>query len=221
VSPLRVLAVTPRIAAIDKAPGIAVVPTRDGAPEDCLKARVQAQLGGTIWVVHRLDRDTSGVVLFARDAPAHRALSLAFERGEAKKRYLALVEGRLERALTIDAPISAGRKGKMRVSRQGEQGKASQTRFRALEVFAAATLVEAEPLTGRTHHIRVHLAHAGHPLLTDPLYGKPPPVQVGSFTLERMPLHAARLEIAFEGKPLVIESPQPADFAAAVAALRG
>jgi RluA family pseudouridine synthase len=217
---LRTLAVTPRYAAVDKPPGVAVVPTRTGAPEDCLKAHVQKELGGTIWVVHRLDKDTSGVVLFARDAEAHRALSMAFERGQVKKRYLALVEGRLEKAQTIDAPIAAGRKGRMRVAREGEQGKPSQTRVRALQLFAQASLVEAEPLTGRTHQIRVHLRHVGHPLLADPLYGKAPPVKVGTVEVTRTPLHAAWLEVALDGETLKFECPPPADFTAVVNALQ-
>jgi RluA family pseudouridine synthase len=216
---LIILAQTESWVAVDKPPGIAVVPTRTGAPEDCLKAQLEQQLEKKIWVVHRLDKDTSGVVLFALDAPTHRTLSMAFEHGKARKRYLALVEGRLERAQTIDAPIAAGRKGKMRIAREGEQGKASQTKVRALQLFAAASLVEAEPLTGRTHQIRVHLAHLGHPLLVDPLYGKKPPVRLGDVELTRLPLHAARLEIDLEGKPLVFESPQPADFVAALRAL--
>jgi RluA family pseudouridine synthase len=218
---VKVLQQSPRWVAIDKPPGIAVVPMREGDPLNCLKAQVEAALGTRIWVVHRLDKDTSGVVLFALDAEAHRALSMAFERGQVKKRYLALVEGRLERAQTIDAAIAAGRKGRMRVARPTEQGKPSQTRLRALQVFAAATLVEAEPLTGRTHQIRVHLAHAGHPLLADPLYGKKPPITVNGVTLERMPLHAAKLEVEFDGQALSLESPQPDDFAAVLRALAG
>lgn len=217
---LRTLAVTPRYAAVDKPPGVAVVPTRTGSADDCLKAHVEKELGGRIWVVHRLDKDTSGVVLFAREAEAHRALSMAFERGQAHKRYLALVEGRMERAQTIDAPIAAGRKGRMRIARAGEQGKPSQTRVRALQLFADASLVEAEPLTGRTHQIRVHLAHAGHPLLVDPLYGKEPPVKLGAVEVARTPLHAARLEIALDGEALKFECEPPADFAAIVAALQ-
>jgi RluA family pseudouridine synthase len=217
---LKTIAVTPRYAAVDKPPGVAVVPTRTGSPDDCLKAQLEKELGGKIWVVHRLDKDTSGVVLFARDAQVHRALSMAFERGQAKKRYLALVEGRVEQAQLIDAPIAAGRKGRMRVARAGEQGKPSQTRVRALQVFADASLVEAEPLTGRTHQIRVHLAHAGHPLLVDPLYGNKPPLKVGAVELTRTPLHAARLEIALDGEALKFECAPPDDFNAVVAALR-
>lgn len=213
---LPLLARTPRYVAVDKPPGVAVIPTRTGAREDCLKAQLEAQLGARLWVVHRLDKDTSGAVLFALDAEAHRALSLAFEHGRAKKRYLALVEGRLESPQTVDAPLAVGRKGRMRVARPGESGKPSQTRVRALELFAGASLVEAEPLTGRTHQIRVHLAHLGHPLLVDPLYGKAP----SAYGLSRTPLHAARLEVPFEGAELKVESLLPRDFEGALEALR-
>lgn len=208
------------LVAVDKPPGVTVIPARGEDPARCLRAQLEGELGQKVWVVHRLDRDTSGVVVFATDAKAHRALSMAFERGQVRKRYHALVQGRLAQALTVDAPIASGRKGKMRVARPGEEGKAASTRFRALELFADATLVEAEPKTGRTHQLRVHLAHAGHPLLVDPLYGAPGPWHLGAATLARTPLHAAWLELPQDCGGLTLESPVPQDFAAALAALR-
>jgi len=192
--------------AVDKPPGLNVIPGREGGEN--LKAQLEAELGQRLWVVHRLDRDTSGVLLFALNAQLHRTLSMAFEHGEVHKRYLALVEGRLEAERLLDWPIAAGRKGRMKVA---EGGKPSQTRVRPLEALRGATLVEAEPLTGRTHQIRVHLAHAGHPLLFDPKYRH----TEQSALIARTPLHAARLQ----WEDVVVESPLPDDIRAAVTAL--
>jgi tRNA pseudouridine32 synthase/23S rRNA pseudouridine746 synthase/23S rRNA pseudouridine955/2504/2580 synthase len=215
------LAERPGFVAIDKPAGLAVIPGRDGDP-DCVRTRLGEQLKRPIWVVHRLDRDTSGVLLFALDAATHRKLSMAFEGGELGKRYLALVEGRLEAEKLIDKPLAEARKSRMRIAREGEAGKAAQTRVRPLTLFAKATLVEAEPLTGRTHQIRVHLLSEGHPLLFDHQYGRKTPLtarDLGGSTeevvLARTPLHASRLIVDGEA----IEAPVPADFAAALAVL--
>jgi RluA family pseudouridine synthase len=203
----RLLLQQPDLIALDKPAGLAVIPGRVPGPD--ARSLVQQQLGKPVWVVHRLDRDTSGVLLFALDAKTHREASMAFEAGEVKKRYLALVEGRVTAPLDLAFPLEPGRKGRVRV---GPKGKEARTLVRPIEMFANATLVEAEPLTGRTHQIRVHLSHAGHPLLFDHQY------QHGtqSTLIGRTPLHAARLE----WKGLTVESPLPEDFEAALAALR-
>jgi len=183
-------------------------------------------------VVHRLDRGTSGVLAFARSAAAHRALNLAFDRGEPRKRYLALVTGAPPAEQRIDVAIAPARRGRMRPARPGdERGKRSVTVVRLLEAFparawagGATALVEALPETGRTHQIRVHLAHAGHPLAVDPDYGSEGPLRdaEGRVLLEHTPLHAERLELAHPtgGGALVLRAPIPADLAAAMAALR-
>jgi RluA family pseudouridine synthase len=205
---VRLLLEREDLVAVDKPPGMPTIPSRDSGP--CVRHALAKQLGRDVWVVHRLDRDTSGVLLFALNADAHRTLSMAFEHGEVKKRYLALVEGRLESERLLDWPIGPGRKGRSRVI---ADGKPAQTRVRPLEVFERATLVEAEPLTGRTHQIRVHLAHAGHPLLFDHQYRHGEQSEL----IGRTPLHAARLE----WKELVVESGLPADMAQALERLRG
>jgi RluA family pseudouridine synthase len=205
---LRLLLERPSFVAVDKPAGLNVIPGRTGEGP-CARELLRGQLSRDVWVVHRLDRDTSGVLLFALDAPMHRTLSMAFENGEVKKRYLALVEGRIDGPLELTFPIAAGRKGRMRVQ---ADGKASQTLVEPLEHFANATLVAAEPQTGRTHQIRVHLSHAGHPLLFDHQYRH----TAQSTLIARTPLHAARLE----WKDVVVESPLPPDFEAALAALR-
>jgi RluA family pseudouridine synthase len=216
--------------AVDKPAGRVVIPGRaeDAAPS--LREQLEAELRRKVYVVHRLDRDTSGVVVFALTPGVHRVLSMAFEAGRVHKRYRALVEGRLTAPQVVDAPLAPGRKGRMRVARPGEEGKPSVTRIVPVEAFAAASLVEAEPLTGRTHQIRVHLLSLGHPLLVDHQYGREAPWTArelggegAQVVLARTPLHAARLEWpplpGLEAR--VLEAPLPEDLARAVDLLRG
>ncbi|WP_242393400.1 RluA family pseudouridine synthase [Anaeromyxobacter oryzisoli] len=216
---------------VDKPAGRLVIPGRQGG-ETSLREELEAA-HGRLWVVHRLDRGTSGVVVFARTAEAHRTLNLAFDRGEPRKRYLALVRGTPAAERRIDVPIAPARRGRMRPARPGDpKGKPSATVVRLLEAFPVRpwaggplALVEALPETGRTHQIRVHLADAGLPLAVDPDYGEAEPLRGpdAAILLERTPLHAARLELRHpaSGAPLAIEAPLPADLAAALAALRG
>jgi len=213
--------------AVQKPPGRIVIPGR-GAPEPTLLEEAQAE-HGRLWVVHRLDRGTSGVLLFARSAEAHRAVNLAFDRQEVKKRYLALVRGPLPDVLRVEAALAPGRKGRMRVAAPGDaRAKAAATRLTVVERFARAevtALVEAVPETGRTHQIRVHLAHAGAPLAVDPDYGPPPPLRdaAGALLLERTPLHAAMLSLRHPlgGGELLLEAPLPEDLLRVVAWARG
>jgi tRNA pseudouridine32 synthase/23S rRNA pseudouridine746 synthase len=220
---LEVLLADDQIAAVSKPPGRIVVPGR-GAPEETVRQEAEAQLG-PLWVVHRLDRFTSGVLLLARTAEAHRTLCGAFEHHRVAKRYLALVRGVLAGDQRVDAPIVAGRKGKMRVGEGIAGARASTTFLRLVVPFPpGASLVEAYPASGRTHQVRVHLAHAGHPLLVDPDYGDDPPWRGpdGAILLERTPLHAASLEFLHpsSGKPVRIEAPLPPDMQRAIDALR-
>ncbi len=212
---LEVLASNDGLVAIAKPPGLLVIPGRTPADQECARDLLATQLGQRVWVCHRIDRDTSGVVLFATDEKAHRAASMAFEQGLAKKKYLALVEGVVSAPLDIDLPLAEGRKGKMRV---GDDGKPSRTLVRPVETFSNASLVECEPLTGRQHQLRVHLKTRGHPLLFDHQYGRKEPLQLGDFTLSRTPLHAAALVI--ESLQVSVSAPLPADLARAVTELR-
>ena len=218
------------VLAVDKPAGRLVIPGR-GTDERSLREELEA-VHGRLWVVHRLDRGTSGVLLFARTAEAHRTLNLAFDRGEPRKRYLALVRGDPPAERRIDLAIAPARRGRMRPARAGdERGKAAATVVRALERFpprawagGPLALVEALPETGRTHQIRVHLAAVGLPLAVDPDYGDAAPLlgPDGALLLARTPLHAARIEVAHPagGGPLVVEAPWPADLSLAVEALR-
>ena len=215
--------------AVDKPAGRIVIPGR-GTGEPSLVEDLSA-VYGRLWVVHRLDRGTSGVLVFARTAEAHRALNLAFDRGEPRKRYLALVVGHPPAAFRVDVPIAPARRGRMRPAPPGDsRGKPSATAFRVLEAFPARpwsggplALVEALPETGRTHQIRVHLMHAGHPLAVDPDYGGEEPLRdaEGRALLARTPLHAEELTVQHPaGGALVLRAPLPADLAAALEALR-
>jgi tRNA pseudouridine32 synthase / 23S rRNA pseudouridine746 synthase len=221
--------------AVAKPAGRLVIPGRPGSGAGLsLREELEAQ-HGRLWVVHRLDRGTSGVLLFARTAEAHRALNLAMDRGEPRKLYLALVRGApaWAGAVRLDVAIAPARRGRMRPARPGDpRGKPSVTVVRCLEVFPARpwtggllALVEARPETGRTHQIRVHLANAGHPLAVDPDYGEDEPLfgADGHTLLSRTPLHAAELALAHpaDGRPLRLVAPLPEDLARALAALRG
>jgi RluA family pseudouridine synthase len=217
------------LVAVDKPAGMPVIPGRSEESGPPLRERLEAQLGRRVWVVHRLDRDTSGVLLLALDAGAHRASSLAFEQGRADKRYLALVSPPLPGPLRVEAALVPARRARMRVARADEEGKPAITELTPLETFGDVALVEARPLTGRTHQIRVHLRHAGAPLLVDPQYGRPEPVtgrRLGGGedvpVLTRTPLHASRLVLpGGEGLPAVdVSAPLPADMARALALLR-
>jgi len=217
------------LVAVDKPPGVPVIPGRGATDAAPLREQLEAQLGRRIWVVHRLDRDTSGVLLFALDAASHRAASMAFEGGLAEKWYLALVSPPLPAAVRVDAALVPARRSRMRVAGQGEAGKPAVTELSPIGASGDVGLVEARPVTGRTHQIRVHLRHAGAPLLVDPQYGRPGDVterdlggSSDTVVLARTPLHAARLVLpAAEGLPsLDVRAPLAPDMARAMELLR-
>lgn len=216
--PLEVLLVKGGLVAVAKPPGLLVIPGRSPEDQQCARDLLSAQLGTRVWVCHRIDRDTSGVVLFATDENAHRSASMAFEQGLAKKKYLALVEGVVPAPLDLQQPLIEGRKGKMRLAFPGEDGKNSRTLVTPVETFANASLVECEPLTGRQHQIRVHLKAAGHPLLFDHQYGRKEPLQLADVTLARTPLHASSLVI--ESLGVDVAAPLPEDLQRVAQALR-
>jgi RluA family pseudouridine synthase len=152
-----------------KPAGVAAVPERSG-DEACLSALLERQLGRRMFPVHRLDKEVSGVILYALTAAAHRFLNTAFERREVHKTYLAVVHGALAQASgLISRPLREFGSGRMGVD--DARGKPSETRFEVLQSCGAYSLVRLHPLTGRRHQLRVHLYSLGHPIAGDTRYG--------------------------------------------------
>jgi 23S rRNA pseudouridine1911/1915/1917 synthase len=165
-------------------------------------------------IVHRLDKDTSGLMLVARNDRTHKALSAAVKRREVVREYTALVEGRLEsRSGTIDAPLGRHRRRRTRMAVRGTGSREARTHFEVIEALPADTLARARLETGRTHQIRVHFAAIDHPVAGDPEYGTR-----GRHGLQRPFLHASRLEFIHPGteERLSFTSALPEDLQAAL-----
>jgi tRNA pseudouridine32 synthase / 23S rRNA pseudouridine746 synthase len=187
---------------LNKFPGCTVIPGRNTAADsESLRERLERFTGDKVYVVHRIDRDTSGLILFCKDAESHRILSRQFEQRTVKKTYLALVQGTLSDTVTVNAPLRQFGSGRMGVA---AGGKPSLTRITVESCFQGATLVTAIPETGRRHQIRVHLYHLGHPVMGDRLYGTERPVG----GIERMMLHATSIScIHPDGTPFTRTAP--------------
>ncbi len=189
---------------VNKPAGLLAVPGRGADKQDCLSARVQQQFADAL-VVHRLDMATSGLMLFARGAQMQRQLSVMFSTRQIGKKYIAVVQGKLDYAAgEINLPISADWPNRPLQRIDTERGRHSLTRYRVLSCDAETTRVELEPVTGRTHQLRVHLAAIGHPILGDALYGD-------ATTAPRLLLHACELSFVhpFTAQPLNFLSPPP------------
>jgi tRNA pseudouridine32 synthase/23S rRNA pseudouridine746 synthase len=172
---------------VDKPAGLLAVPGRGEAGRDNLATHVQALFADAL-VVHRLDMATSGLMLFARGAAMQRLLSMVFARAEVAKQYVAVVEGDLQGEHgVIDAPLAADWPNRPRQVVDAAVGKPSRTHWRVLSRGAGHTRLRLDPLTGRTHQLRVHLQWIGHPIRGDALYA-PWPLRA-----ERLLLHASRL----------------------------
>jgi 23S rRNA pseudouridine1911/1915/1917 synthase len=188
---------------------------------DYLQDPFRPQQRPTLGMVQRLDRETSGVMVFSIHPRAHKGLSAAFAGRDVGKGYLALVAGRMQSpAGEFVSSLARGRSGN-RVRSVDRGGREAITRFRVLEEFADASLVEVEILTGRSHQIRVHFAEAGHPLLGDRLYGGPRFWH--DHVIERQMLHALSLSLTHPvtGEHLELVAPLPGDFERLHARLRG
>jgi 23S rRNA pseudouridine1911/1915/1917 synthase len=167
-------------------------------------------------IVHRLDKDTSGLLVVAKTIPAQTALVRQLAARTVAREYVALASGDIARGGTIDAPI--GRHPKRRTAMAVvATGRPARTHYAVVERLGVATLLRCRLETGRTHQIRVHLASIGHPLVGDPAYGRK-----GGISFGRQALHAARLALVHPatGEPCAWTSPLPADFAARLATLR-
>ena len=179
---------------VDKPSGLLAVPGRGADKQDCLSARVQSRYPDAL-IVHRLDMATSGLMVMARGAAMQRALSMAFAAREVRKRYIAVVAGRLEAPAeawgVIDLPIIADWPNRPLRIIDHEAGKPSVTHWRVLahDASGSSTRVELEPVTGRSHQLRLHLRELGYPILGDTLYA-PPAIQAMA---GRLLLHAGSL----------------------------
>ena len=222
---------------VNKPADVLSVPDRHDPDLPNLKHLLARQLGGDVIPVHRLDRPTTGLLVFARTPAAHRSLSLQFEQRQVEKVYLAVVDGvPAEEEGTIDEPIAPhpARVGQMMVS---ARGKFARTDYKVMEAFSNFSVLGVQIFTGRTHQIRVHLAYLGHPLMVDPHYGKRTEFKLSELKgrrynlakhaeerplLARLPLHAERL--AFEhpdtGAWLAFRVAPPKDMRAVVSQLR-
>jgi RluA family pseudouridine synthase len=250
--PLHVLHDDADVIAVEKPAGLAVIPGR-GESEDLLH-RLAEQIGlpasgsadPRLRIVHRLDKDTSGVMLLAKHIGAQRALSEQFQNNLIRKEYLALVVGRPQSSEgEIDAPL-APHPNSSRHMAVSKHGRPARTGWRVEERFRHFALLRVFPKTGKTHQIRVHLAHIGLPLAIDPLYNPPRGGEAGALLpptgiflshfkrdyrptrgqderplIDRLTLHAEKLTFTHpNGTTMTIECPPPKDFRALLAQLR-
>ncbi|MEN6312571.1 MAG: RluA family pseudouridine synthase, partial [Acidobacteriota bacterium] len=205
----RVLFENEAVLAVDKPEGVVSISEagKGGLPE---LLRELGVFGGRLYPVHRLDREASGVIVFAKDPAMHRFLNGEFDRHAVRKTYLALVHGLISsnRGI-INKPIREFGSGRMGVD--DKRGKASSTEFKVYQRLRGFTLVRAYPLTGRRHQIRVHLYSLGHPIVGDLKYGE----RTLQEKFPRLMLHAFEIEFDLpSGKRLKIEAPAPESFAA-------
>jgi 23S rRNA pseudouridine1911/1915/1917 synthase len=203
---------------VDKPAGVVVHPARGHRAGTLAQALAGVAAGGEdasrAGIVHRLDRDTSGLLVVARTEAAHRALRAALQRREITREYIALVEGRPPaRTGTIDAPLGRDRRMRTRISTDTDAPRPAITHFEIERALPRTTLLRVRLETGRTHQIRAHLRAIDHPVVGDPEYGTP-----GRLGLERQFLHAARLAFTHPvtGERIDVSSPLPPDLQAAL-----
>lgn len=215
----------------NKPAGVLVIPDRFDSAQPSLNKLLEAKYGHHIYVVHRLDRGTSGVICFARNEQAHKYISALFQAHNVEKYYTGLVTGRmLQQEGTIESAIAEHpvQKGKMVVTKKG---KASRTDFKVLQQWPLYSLVQFRIHTGRTHQIRVHMQSIGHPIACDELYGDGKPFLLSAIKkkynapafeeekplMNRLALHASRLVFkTAAGNEIAVDAPLPKDIAACV-----
>ncbi len=221
--PLDIVYEDAAVIVLNKPAGLVVHPA-PGHPRGTLVNALLARypdlsVGGGLrpGIVHRLDRDTSGLLVVARNDAAHRHLVAQMKRRTVLKLYLVLVRGHLATEGVVEAPIGRHPRDRKRMA-VVPAGRPARTHYRTLEELGPYTLVEARLETGRTHQIRVHMAHSGHPVLGDPVYGR----QAGALGLKRQFLHAWRLGFCLpgSGEYREFQAPLPEDLAVVLNRLR-
>jgi 23S rRNA pseudouridine1911/1915/1917 synthase len=234
---LKVLYEDRHLIVVDKPAGMVVHPGAGNDSGTLVNALLHrcpdlAGIGGVLrpGIVHRLDKDTSGVLVAAKNDFAHRFLSEQFKKHTAKREYKGIVFGQLPGEGRVDAPIGRHPAQRKKMSARPRKGREARTYWRVLERFRSFTLAEFRLETGRTHQIRVHLSSLGHPILGDPLYGgrkrlapiEPLLLRQGLQKMRRQALHAATLGFVHPatGETLEFSSPLPGDLAEAIALLR-
>lgn len=225
---LEILYEDEHVIAINKPPGMVVHPAVGNRRGTLVNAILHA-FPLTEWpgareragIVHRLDRDTSGVILVAMSAVALEGIAKQFRERTIEKEYLALVRGKVAAPGSIDTPIGRHPRDRKRMSTTARKARAAVSHYEPIERFADTTLLLVRPRTGRTHQIRVHLATAGWPIVADPVYGRGD--RVGRRIMPRLALHARRISFdhPVSGVRLTVSAPVPADFTAALDSLRG
>jgi 23S rRNA pseudouridine1911/1915/1917 synthase len=219
---LRVVHLDEALAVVEKPAGLVVHPAPSHSGTTLVEELGEILGGGADserpGIVHRLDKETSGLLVVARDDATHAALQEQVRKREVERIYLALAGGRLaSRTGTIDAPIGRASRQRHRMAVSGAASRQARTHFEVLELLTAETFLEAKLETGRTHQIRAHFAAIGHPLVGDTTYGG-----AEKYGLSRQFLHAHRLSFAHpaSGKAMSFRSELPADLAAALASAR-
>lgn len=221
--------------AANKEPGMLTIPDRHDETQLSLY-KVLNQKYGKIFIVHRLDRDTSGLILFAKNEAAHKYFSQLFEQRNIEKKYLGIVRGSMpEKKGSINEPIAEhpSKKGVMAISKKG---KPSLTNYEVLEDYGIYSLVQFEIQSGRTHQIRVHTKSIGHPIICDEIYGDGKPILLSSFKkkyklsqynleerpmISRLALHSYSLHFKdIHQKEFFIEAPLPKDMKALLQQLK-
>jgi RluA family pseudouridine synthase len=213
VDALEVLYQDPYFVAVEKPSGLLTIP--DGYDHSLPNLRsLLTDQHGRVWTVHRLDKDTSGIVVFALTAEVHRALSMLFEDRKVQKEYKAFILGSLPLSqMTIDLPLRVDGDRNHRTIVDESNGKPATTIVHSLDTQNNYSLITAFPKTGYTHQIRAHLSAIGHPVLNDSLYGKTIAFPPGIGT--RLMLHASKLSFHHPilNTKVEIDSPLPAEMA--------
>jgi 23S rRNA pseudouridine1911/1915/1917 synthase len=222
MSELRIVHLDEHLAVVDKPAGLVVHPAPSHSGVTLVDELAEILGGGgdpeRPGIVHRLDKETSGLLVVARDDATHAALQELVRRRDVERVYLALAEGRLgSRTGTIDAPIGRASKQRHRMAVSGAASRQARTHFEVLELLTAASYIEAKLETGRTHQIRAHFGAIGHPLAGDATYGG-----AAKYGLSRQFLHAHRLGFIHPatGEAMSFRSELPGDLAGALESAR-